>query len=630
MRRIILFFLVFFISVPQLLCAKTVFDSVVNQIEPKLMVVKGKVIGVRGKTVVLNKGSAEGMFRNYFVYIYRNEGSFIPLNSNRPVELKEGIAFATVTKVYKDKTLAIITQGMERERKYFLGLGIIPTGEKEVYGTPEVGDSWIAGKSSYRIAIITRNPYIFTGLKNAFIKTGKFFVISPDTIQIALVKNRINTLYERKAIKKLANVVDADLVLLVSTIKHEKLRYKLYNGYAGAVIAKNTLPVGEKTRIVLNQELPTNIPPTNMVSSNLRLQPKLTFWESILSRFGLYSPYTRLEMSSPSYKVVLYKNIGYGTTAFYIGKISLRSGNTILVAQGSKVTAYRFDIDSFDRLFSFSYGYNIINIDSAKIDGKYLIAISNFNRYGRLSSAIGYIKNKRFYIIKKDIPFHIRFFGKFSGDPVLIAQKASVSEPFFGEIYKLNIKTMKISKFTLPIDVDSFYDFYEIGDDIIFISKSKELEVYNTTEGKITFRAPYVFGGGERPIERYNQQINVSVRSAGYTPTYQLNSKVYIPKSLRVIKTANGYEVIAMRNYLSHNITLNKQHYQGYNIKLFSLKNNKLKMKWTSGDVKGRLVGFGKDGDYIISVIGLPASFFYRFIEGILEVDRLTAARIEY
>ncbi len=607
-----------------------VFENVVKQIEPKLKIIKGKVIGVNGKSVILNKGSKEGMFKNYFVYIYRNMGSFIPLNSNKPVELKEGIAFATVKKVFEDRSIAVITQGIERVKKYFLGLGIIPTGEKEIMGTPKVGDSWVAGKSTYRIAIITRNPYIYSQLKSALDKTGRFFVISPDTIQIALVKHRINTLYEKKAIKELANVIDADLVLLVSTIKHEKLKYRLINGYSGTVLAKNTLPISKKIQIVLDQHTGANIPPTNLVASNLRLQPKLTFWESILSRFGLYSPYTNLDMSSPSYKVILYKNIGYGTTAFFLGKVDTENGKVILIAQGSKVKAYRFDIDSFDKLFSFSYGYNIINIDSAKVDGKYLIAISNFNRYGQLSSCIGYIKDKKFHIVKKGIPFHIKFLNRYSENPILIAQKASVAEPFYGSIYKLDIKTMKVSKLSLPISADSLYDIYEAQNNIIFVNRSRNLVVYNTIEGKIIYRSPYIFGGGERPIERYPQPVNMTTRSLGVQTPSDKYRVVYIPKSIKLIKTQNGFEILAMRNYLSHNITVNTPHYQGYNIKLFKLKDGKVKMVWTSGDVKGRIVGFGKDGDYIISVIGLPASFFYRFIKGILEVDRLTAARMEY
>ncbi len=622
------FLAIFFFSISS--AKATVFDNVVKQIVPKLKIIKGKVIGVKGKSVILNKGSRQGMFKNYFVYIYRNMGSFIPLNSNKPVELKKGIAFATVKKVYDDKSTAVLTQGVERIRKYFLGLGIIPTGEKENLGTPRVGDRWIAGKSTYRIAIITRNPYIYSQLKDALNRTGKFFVINPDTIQIALVKHRINTLYEKKAIKELANVIDADLILLVSTIKHEKLRYRLINGYSGTDIAKNTLPIGKKTQIVLNQHTETNIPPTNLVASNLRLRPKLTFWETILSRFGLYSPYTNLDMSSPSYKVVLYKNIGYGTTAFFSGKIDNKNGNIILVAQGSKVKAYRFDIDSFDKLFSFSYGYNIINIDSAKIDGKYIIAISNFNRYGQLSSCIGYIKDKKFHIIKKGIPYHIKFLNRYSNNPILIAQKASVAEPFYGNIYKLDIKTMKISKLSLPISADSIYDICEAQDNIIFVNRSKYLVIYNTTEDKVVYRSPYIFGGGERPIERYTKPITMNTRSAGTQTPLDKYSIVYIPKSIKLIKTKSGFEILAIRNYMSHNITINTPHYQGYNIKLFKLKGNRVKMIWTSGDVKGRIVGFGKDENYIISVIGLPASFFYRFIKGIMEVDRLTAARMEY
>ncbi len=631
MKRFILLFLILFVFVGVRSKASTVFDVVVNQIKPRLKLVEGSIIKVKGRTVVLNRGSDDGLFKNYFVFIYRNMGSFVPLTSNKPVELKKGIAFATVVKVFRHKSIAKITQGIEREKKYLFGLGIIPYGERELFGKPRVGDKWVAGKSSFRIAIITRNPYIYKGLKDALEKTGRFFVISPDKIQIALVKHRINTLYEKKAIKKLANVLDADMVMLVSTIKYEKLRYKLYNGYSAKVIIRNTVAIDNKTQVVLKQTNVESVPPTNLVASNLRLKPKLTFWETLLSRFGLYSPYTNLDMSSETYKVVLYKNIGYGTTAFYLGKIDDKNGNIILVAQNGKITAYRFDIDSFDRLFSFNFGYNIINIDAAKIGGNYMIAISNFNRYGKLSSALGYIKDKKFHITKKDIPYHIRFYNRFSKNPILIAQKASVSEPFFGSIYTLNIQSMRVSKLKLPVKPHSFYEFYRVKNDIVYVDSAKELAVYNTVDGKITSKTPYTFGGGERAIQRYPEQfMNEEMRSAGYKPAFALQRKVYIPKSLRVIRSGNDFLVLGVRNYLSHNITISNPHYQGYNIKMFSLDNDKLKLTWSSGDVKGRLVGFGKDGNYIISVIGLPASFFYRFIRGILEVDRLTAAQIEH
>ncbi len=631
MRKILVSLLVLLFVFPFASNASAVFDNLASQILTKLKVVDGKIVGVNGKKLILNKGSDDGLFKNYFVYVYINEGSFVPLNSNKPIELKEGICFATINKVYDHKSIATITQGIERERKYFLGLGIIPNGTKEIYGgRPHVGDQWVAGKPSYRIAIITRNPYIYLQIKDKLNSTGRFLVISPDTLQIAFVKNRINTLYEKEAIKKLASVVDADLVLLVSTVKHEKLRYKLYNGYSGSAIEIGNLDIDNKTRAVLNQVNVENIPSNNLVASNLRLQPKLTFWESMLNKFGLYSPYTNLQMSSSSYKVALYKNIGYGTTAMFMGKINDKYGDIILVVQGSKVTAYRFDIDSFDRLFNFSYGYNIINIDAAKVNGKYLVAISNFNRYGNLSSALGYIKNGKFHIIKDGLPYHIRFFDRFSGNPVLIAQKASIKSPFYGPIYKLDLNTFAATKLNLPVDVNSFYNFYKVSNDIVFVNSSRELEVYNEIEGKITYKAPYIFGGGERSIERYPEPINGSARKAGYTPEYSLGYSTVIPKSIKVIKTKDGYEVLGMRNYLSHNITINKQHYQGYNIKMFKLNGDNLKFVWSSGDVKGRLVAFGRDGDYIISVIGLPASFFYRFIRGIMEVDRLTAAKIEY
>ncbi|AEA33981.1 hypothetical protein [Hippea maritima] len=627
MKKITVALIVVFLAINSY--AFEVFDSLSGEVLSLAnKVIKGRVVRVnlKNKTVVLNKGADEGLLKNSFVYIYRNEGVFVAING-KEVALKKGIAYATVVKLFPHKAVAKITQGIEKQKKYLIGLGIIPNGEREVFGTPKENDKWAAGKSTYNIAVIIRNPFIYEQTKSALDKTGKFFVISPDVIQTAIVNNRINSLYENDAIKRLASVVNADLVLFVSTIKHERLRYKLYNGYGGVVIKSGELPMDSKTIAALNSYPSYEIPPNNPVASNLRLSPKLTFWESILNRFGLYSPYTNVDMSSTSYKVVMYKNIGHDTTAFYDGYLD---GNVreIAVAQGSKVKVFRFDIDSFDKLYEFSYGYTIINIDAARIGGKNLILLTNFNRYGSLSSAIGYIKNHKLYIIKDNLPYHLRFYDKLSGHPIILAQKASLSKLFYENIYKIDLNTFKVSKFSLPVRPKSFYEFFKVGETLVYLNQAGELESYDLDTGKIKQVTSYAFGGGERLIERY--PVEISRDSEESIKELIAKNSVVVPKAISVFKENGEVYILGIKNYMSHHITIAKQHYNAYNVKLFTLNKGNLKMVYNSGDVKGRVVAAAKEGNYIISVIGLPTGFFDRFIMGIYEVDRLTAARMEY
>ncbi|WP_025270138.1 hypothetical protein [Hippea sp. KM1] len=589
-------------------------------------VIKGRIIGINEKTntVVLDKGLNDGLLKGSFVYIYRNEGVFVS-PSGKSVSLKKGIAYATVFRVFPHKAEAKITQGVERQKKYLIGLGIIPNGEREIFGKPRMGDNWVCGKASYRIAVIVRNPFLYEQIKKALEETGRFYVINPDVIQTAIVDNRINSLYEREAVKRLANVIDADYVLFVSTIKHKQLKYRLLNGYGGVVIKSGLLQMDSKTIAAINSSPSYDIPPNNIVASNLRLSERLTFWESILNKVGLYSPYTNVDMSSNSYKVVLYKDIGHDTTAFYYG--DLDGKDRIAIAQGSNVLVFRFDIDSFEKLYEFSYGDTIINIDSAKVNGKTLVLITNINRYGALSSAIGYIKNKKFHIIKGDLPYHLRFYDKLSSHPVILAQKASISRLFYGDIYQLNLDTFRVSKFRLPVRPHSFYEFFKVGDRIVYLDDASQLKVYNLATGKVKQITSYGFGGGERLIQRY--PIMDNNKEADIKELIEKNS-VVVPKAISVFEENGKVYLLGIRNYMSHHITIAKQHYNAYNIKLFDIGNTGIKMVYSSGDVKGRVVGAAKEGEFIISVIGLPTGFFDRFIRGIYEADRLTAARMEY
>ncbi len=615
-----------------LICASpsyaNVYDGISQKIASKLHIVKGSVIGLKNKTVILNKGYLDGLYKNSIVYIYENVGQMKLFKDNQTVSLKKGIAYAYVSKLYPHKAKAVITAGLEKQKDYLIGLGIIPWGEKEIIGKPKINDRFIAGKKEYRIAIITRNPIIYSSLKRALEKTGRFYVIDPNSIAIAITQNRINSLSEKTSIKQLANAINADMVMLVSTRRFKTMQCKIYNGYAGNVMMSVKENIDKQSQVVLlNNKNFTQIPSTNMVASTLRLSPKLTFWEQLLSKVGLYSPYTNTTMSSARYKITLFKNIGYGTTAFYMADVNNNKEKDILVAQGSRVDIYTFDFDSFVKKASFSYGYNIFNIDSAKIDGKTLIAISNFNKYGSLDSAIGYIdKHYKFHIIKSGLKYHLRFYDRFA-NPVLIAQKASILKAFSGPIYVMNMQSGTLNKLNLPIRPKDFYTFEKIDNYIAYLSPSGQLCLYDTDTNKVIQRTAYAFGGGERPIERYHYEPNQEQTIQDVAA----KNNVYIPKGIVFFKDKNGnIYALGAQNYVSRVITINKQHYGAYSLKLLKYANGKFSLEWSSGDVKGRIVGFGKTDDYIISVVGLPAGFFDRFIRGILEIDRLSAGQIEH
>lgn len=604
-----------------------VYENIASDLVEKLHIVNGKIIGVHNKDIVLNKGYADGVYKNSIVYIYRNEGKIKLFNDNETMNLKKGITYAYTTKVDEHSSKAIVSASFEKEKDYLIGLGIIPWGEKPLMEPPKVGYSFVSGKKQYRIAVITRNPVVYSSLKEALEKTGRFYVINPDTLSIAITKKRINSFSEKSSIKELSEAVNADLIMLVSIIKHKTIKCKVYNGYAGNAMLSLQNSIDKQSQsVLLANKNNDSIPANNIVASNLRLSSKLTFWESLLNKAGLYSPYTGLDMSSMSYKIVVYKELGYGTTAFYLGHINKKHTKAILVAKGSKVSIYGFDSDSFVKNGGFSYGYNIFNIDSAKINGKIVVVLSNFNQYGGLDSAIGYIdKHYKFHIIRDGLPYHLRFYDKFSS-PKILAQKASVSKLFSGSIYVMDIKSGSLSKLNLPVDPKSFYDFEKIDSNIAYISKSGQLCLYNTNTQKLVQKTSFAFGGGERAIERYHYEPNneQTIREV------EEKNSVYVSKGVVFFKEKGNIYALGARNYMSHKIAINKQHYDAYSLKLFRYSVGKFEPEWSSGDVKGRIVGFGKLGDYVVSVVGMPAGFFDRFLKGVTELDRLSAGQIEH
>ncbi len=625
MKKILLLILFLLISYS---AKANVYSDVAYKLSSVLHIVKGRVIGVNGQVVKLDKGYKDGLYEGSLVYIYRNKGKLILFGSNQSVELKKGVAYACVKEVNAHTSQAVLTGGLEKIKNYLIGLGIIPWGERQLVGKPHVGDRFIAGKKEYRVAIITRNPIIFSSLKSSLEKTGRFYIINPDRLAIAIMDNRINYISREKSIRKLAESVDADLVVLVSSDpKYKKLNCRVYNGYGGVEIISIKEPIDRNSRVVLiNNSNLNSIPPNNIVASNLRLSPRLTFWQKLLSKVGLSSPYTPEQTSSSTYRVVFYKDVGYGTTAFYVGDVNADGYKEILVGQGSKVSIYAFSAGAFKLEGNFNYGYNIFHIDSAKFGDKTLVSISNYNSYGSLDSAIGYIgKDYKFHTIKGGLAYNIRFYNRFDR-PVVLLQKASIDKPFYGPIYELDLRTNRISRFKLPVKSKDLFTFEKIDNYIAYLSRSGQLCLYDTDSGKVVQETPFAFGGGERPIERYHYQPGAKQT----LEEVEAKNQVYIPDGIGFFKQDNKIYALGYRNYMSSHITLHSTNYNAYTLRLLRFDGDKFTPVWNSGDLKGHMIGCGKVGDYIVSVVGLPAGFFDRFIRGVLEVDRLTAAQMEH
>ncbi len=606
----------------------TVYNTIAHRIVKRLTVVKGRVISASAASVTLNKGYEDSLYNHSIVYIYRNRGKMKLFGSNRVVELREGVAFACVTKLFAHRAVARLCAGLEKERKYLIGLGIIPWGTKEIIGKPRKSDLFIAGKKEYRIAIITRNPIIFSSLKKSLEKTGRFFVIDPDKLAVAIVENRINYISEAKSIRKLAESVDADLVLLVRPKSDFKDFFvKLYNGYAAKTMLSFRVPVDRDSYLVLENNRNFNIPARNMVASNLRLNPRLTFWQKILGKVGLYNPYSGLKMSSSTFNVAFFKDIGYGTTAFYVGDVNGDGDKEILVAQGSDVKLYRVGGDSFLPLAHFNYGHTIFNIDAARFGSRVLIALSNYNSYGVLDSAIGYFDKKfRFHLIKKGLPYNVRFYDRFD-KPQILVQRAAIDKPFYGKIYEYDLEGGQLRSFKLPVKTENLFTFERIGDYIAYLNGASQLCLYSLDKGKVVQRFPYTLGDGTRPIRRYNYMPSAreSLEDVWAKNHVLIRKGVVFEKGIN-----NRIYALAYTNHRGRIIKIKGSNYSAYSLWLFSFNADRFKQIYYSGDLKGHLIAAGKAGRYIISVIGLPAGFFDRFIRGILEIDRLTAGQMEH
>lgn len=592
-------------------------ENFAHELASSLVEQKGKITGVENNTVILDKGSNDGIMKGELVYIYKNLGVFVDPTTQKSVELKSGRAYAQVVSVQPDKAIAKIIRGTQKIQKYFLGLPIIPNGY--TYSKPDVSDNdeWVIGKSLYRIAIITRNPVLFNSIKNALEATKKFEVIDPDTIEIAMTKEKITSISTPADIEKLCSDINCDFVIPVYLKNDNQISYNIYNGYSGDLIYSTSSKISQQEMENLKTtKLAENLPPENVVPSTLNIQPRLTFWESLLNKFGLYSKYSNLGESSATMRLVNYANIGYQAQAL------AATGDLIIVANKGQLELYRFDGYSLNKVASANIGYNIFNIDVAQIDGKTYLAISNFNAYGQLSSSIAYIEGSSIHVVKDSIGYCLRFFDVYS-KPQLIAQNLSIGSKFYGPIYEMNLNGAITKELKLPIDPASFYEFEQIGDKLVYVTPNNEIAIYNISNKKNFLTGQYVSSSVE-PIQRYSHSFNPN-------ESYFENKNkgvVYIQNNLKFFKHQDNYYVLIPTSYRSNVVQVAGSHYNAYSISMYKLNNDKLLDVWNSGSVSGRVVSFARQSDYIVGLIATPAPFFTRFILGEDDIYRLTVFEI--
>ncbi|MGC8791014.1 MAG: hypothetical protein ACP5PO_05855 [Desulfurella sp.] len=614
MKKFLFSVLAFFIFVN--IVKANVGQDFANELVSKLVEQKGEVIGVENNYVILDKGSNSGVLKGELVYIYKNLGTFVDPTTQKRVELKSGRAYAQVVEVKPDKSIAKIIRGTQKIQKYFLGLPLIPNGYTYSKAHVSDNDEWIIGKSLYRVAIITRNPVLFDDIRNALNSKNKFDVIDPDTIEIAMTKEKISSISTPKDVERLCSDINCDFVIPVYLKSNNQLSYNIYNGYTGDLIFSTSSKLTEQEMQNIKTAKVENLPPENIVPSTLNIEPRLTFWESLLNKFGLYSRYSNVGASSATMRLVNYANIGYSAKALAV------TSDLIVVANKGDLELYRFDGYSLNKVASTKVGYNIFNIDSAQIDGKTYLTISNFNAYGQLSSSIGYIEGTSIHIVKDSIGYCIRFFDKYS-KPELIAQNLSIGSKFYGPIYEMNLDGTIIKELKLPINPASFYEFEQIGNKLVYATPNNEIAIYDL-DTKKNYLTGYYVGSSVEPIQRYTHNYNPNEsyfenKNAG---------KVYIKNSLKFYKQGENYYVLSQTSYRSNVVQVAGSHYNAYSISMFRLENDKLQDIWNSGSVSGRIVSFARQNDYIVGLIATPAPFFTRFILGEDDIYRLTIFEI--
>jgi len=591
-------------------------EDFAKELSAKLVMVKGHVLNVENDTVILDKGSKDGVMKGELVYIYKNLGTFVDPTTQKSVELKSGRAYAQVVSVEADKSLAKIIRGTQKVQKYFLGLPLIPNGYTYSKAKVSDNDEWVIGKSIYRVAIITRNPILFDDIKNALDATKKFEVIDPDTIQIAMTKEKLTQIATPKDIEALCSDIDCDFVIPVYLKSNNQLSYNIYNGLSGDLIYTANAQLSQQEVEKIKTAKTNDIPPENVVPTALNIEPRLTLWESLLAKFGLYSKYSNVGASSATMRLVNYANVGYSAKALSV------VGDYIVVANKGELELYRFDGYSLNKVASANVGYNIFNIDSATIDGKTYLAVSNFNAYGQLSSSIVTIENSSFHVVASSIGYCIRFFDVY-GEPQLIAQNMSIGSKFYGPIYTLSLNGVVSKELNLPIKPASFYEFEQIGNKLVYATAEGQIAIYDF-DTKKNYLTGYYVGQSAEPVQRYSHQYNPNM---GYIENKEAG-KVYIQNGLKFYKSGDQYYVITQQSYRSNAIAVAGSHYNAYGIFMYKLDDNKLQQVWSSGSVSGRVVSFDRQNDYMVCLIATPAPFFTRFIVGEDDIYRLTVFEI--
>lgn len=591
-----------------------------NDLASKLVTQKGNVIGVKNSNVILDKGSNSGIMKGELVYIYKDLGEFVDPTTNKTVDLKEGRAYAVVESIEPNKSVAKILRGAQKIQKYFLGLPLIPNGYTYSKVQVSTNDKWVIGKSEYRIAIITRNPVLFDSVKNALESKKEFEVLNADTIEIALTKEKITSLSSPSDIQKLCEDLNCDFVIPIYLKNNNQLSYNIYNGYTGDLIYAVNAPLSVQEAHTLKTAKVTakveNIPPENIVPSKLNVEASLTFWESLLNKFGLYSKYSSLGASSATMRLINYQNVGYSAKALGI------AGEIIVVANRGEVIGYRFDGYSLNKIFSARIGYQIFNIDTANINGKTYLAISNFDAYGRLSSVLASLDGNTIKIIKSDIPYAIRFYNAYA-NLQLIAQGMSIGSKFYGPIYYMNLDGKTTKEFDLPIKPASFFEFDSIGSRVVYVTPNNEIAIYDTSTKKNELTGHYVSESAES-IQRYTHN-NYSANESYFDRN---KGKIFIQNSLKFYKQDSDYYILVPLSYRSNVVQVAGSHYNAYSLTMYKLNDNKLIDVWSSGSVSGRIVSFARSGDYVMALIATPSPFFTRFILGENDIYRLTVFEI--
>jgi len=156
------------------------------------------------------------------------------------------------------------------------------------------------------------------------------------------------------------------------------------------------------------------------------------------------------------------------------------------------------------------------------------------------------------------------------------------------------------------------FDFYKIDEKIIYLDKNGKLGVYDEKQEKVLYKTSISFGRNIRPIEKYKEHPAI------------------VSKSLIVFKEKDKICAMVVNNIRESSVSLRSEEFFGGNIKIYEIGEKCFHLVWDSGDTAGRISGFTKIGNTIISVREMPTPVLTRLIKGESGVDVLTAGRIKY